>query len=157
MNERLESDKADILKGAVAGLVGGLVATGVKTLAEEVFPPRPPEAESPPVTAAKKVLGAERVEGREDSFEEAIHWTFGTLTGGVYGALAEEVPAAGAGYGLPFGVALFTSTHGTALPLLGLEGGPFRIPVGRQANELTTHLFYGLTADLTRRAVRRLL
>ena len=147
----------DVFKGALAGLIGGIVATAVKTLAEEVFPPRPPDAESPPVVAAKKIWGDERVEGREDEFEEAIHWTFGALTGSAYGAFVEVAPAASRGYGVPFGAALFTSTHGTALPLLGLEGGPFKIPLGRQANELTTHFFYGVAADLTRRGVRRLL
>ena len=160
MNERSNYQPGihinDVLKGALAGLIGGIVATGVKTLAEEVFPPRPPEATSPPVVAAKKVWG-ERVEGREDEFEEAIHWTFGSLTGSAYGALVELAPEASRGYGVPFAAALFTVTHGTTLPLLGLEGGPFKIPIGRQANELTTHFFYGVAADLTRRGVRRLL
>ena len=161
MNERSnhqpEIHIEDVLKGALAGLIGGIVATGVKTLAEEVFPPRSPETESPPVVAAKKIWGDEEVEGREDEFEEAIHWTFGSLTGSAYGALVEVAPEASRGYGVPFGAALFTVTHGTALPLLGLEGGPFKIPLGRQANELTTHFFYGVAADLTRRGVRRLL
>ena len=161
MNERSnyqpEIHIGNVLKGALAGLVGGIVATGVKTLAEEVFPPRPPDAESPPVIAAKKVWGDARVEGREDEFEEAIHWTFGALTGSAYGALVEVAPEASRGYGVPFGAALFTLTHGTALPLLGLEGGPFKVPLGRQANELTTHFFYSVAADLTRRGVRRLL
>ena len=149
--------QTNLLKGALAGLVGGLAATAVKSLAEEVFPPRPPDAKSPPVIVAEKLLGEERVEGREDTFEEAIHWSFGALTGSAYGVVAEAAPAASRGYGVPFGAALFTITHGTALPLLGLEGGPFKVPVGRQANELTTHLFYGLAADLTRRGVRKLL
>lgn len=156
-NDQFEVGVDDVLKGALAGLIGGIVATGVKTLAEEVFPPRPSDAVSPPVIAAQKVWGEERVEGREDAFEEAIHWTFGALTGSAYGALAEALPAASTGYGVPFGAALFTLTHGTTLPLLGLEGGPFKIPLGRQANELTTHFFYGVAADLTRRGVRRLL
>ena len=147
----------DVLKGAFAGLIGGIVATAVKSLAEEVFPPRPPDAVSPPVIAAQKVWGEERVEGREDAFEEAIHWTFGALTGSAYGALAEALPAASRGYGVPFGAVLFTLTHESALPLLGLEGGPTKVPLGRQANELTTHFFYGVAADLTRRGVRRLL
>ena len=147
----------NLLKGALAGLVGGLVGTAVKTVAEEYFPPRTPETESPPVVAAKKVAGAEAVEGHEDAVEQGIHWTFGVTTGMTYGALAEASPTLATGYGVPFGAALFAMTHGTSVHALGLEDAPTERPLSLQANEFTTHLFYGVAVDLTRRFVRKLL
>lgn len=158
--QRLEAggvSTEDLLKGALAGLVGGLVGTAVKTVAEEYFPPRTPDTESPPVVAAKKLAGADAVEGHEDAVEQGIHWTFGVTTGMTYGALVEASPTLATGYGVPFGAVLFAMTHGTTVHALGLEDAPTERPLSLQANEFTTHLLYGVAVDLTRRFVRKML
>ena len=144
-----------LLKGALAGAVGGLVGAEVKALAEKVFPPRPQGAESPPVKTAKKAIGAEQVRGHEAAAEEGIHWTFSALVGGAYGAMAEVAPAVSRFYGAPFGAVLFSLTHETALPLLGVASPSTQNSTKLQANELTTHLIYGLTTDVVRRTVRK--
>ena len=141
----------------MAGLVGGLVGTAVKTVAEEFFPPRSPSTESPPVVAAEKLVGTSVVTGHEDAVEQGIHWTFGVSTGMTYGALAEASPTLSAGYGVPFGAALFAMTHGSTVPALGLEDPPTERPVYRQTNEFITHLMYGVAVDVTRRFVRKML
>lgn len=158
---RLEHPKAspttteDVLKGFVAGMVGGLVGTAVKSLAEQVFPPRPPEQDSPPVIAAERVIGEPLSENQKQVAEQSIHWTFGTVTGGVYGALAEAVPQVSAGYGVPFSGVLFAAAHEAVLPALDLEEGVTEQPASEQINELITHVAYGLTTDLVRRYVRK--
>jgi len=159
--QRLNAERGvsteDLLKGALAGLVGGLVGTAVKSVAEEFFPPRAPSTESPPVVLAEKVAGAETVEGHEDAVEQGIHWTFGVTTGMTYGALVEASPRLSTGYGIPFGAALFAMTHGASVPALGLEDPPTERPLSLQTNEFVTHLFYGVAVDLTRRFVREML
>lgn len=155
--KRSQQVTSNLLKGLVAGMVGGLVGTAVKSLAEEVFPPRAPEQDSPPVIAAERVAGEPLTETQKQVAEQSIHWTFGTVTGGVYGALTEAVPQVGAGYGVPFAGALFVAAHEAALPALDLEGGITEQPASEQINELITHVAYGVTTDLVRRYVRKLL
>ena len=145
---------SNLSKGVIAGLVGGVVDSGLKALAEKPFPPRPESKDSPPVVLAQKVVGHKLSRREQGVAENAVHWSFGTLTGGVYGALVELEPRAAAGLGVPFGAALWVSTHETVVPALGLDAPPSQLPLRRQANELVTHLFYGLSLELVRRTVR---
>ena len=46
-------------KGLLAGLVGGLVATAAKSLAEKVYPPRTEGQPEPPDVLAEKIAGHE--------------------------------------------------------------------------------------------------
>ena len=145
---------ADLIRGVVAGMIGGVVGSGVKALAEKPFPPRPESKDSPPAVLAQKLEGHELSKREQEVAESTIHWVFGTLTGGVYGALAELEPKVKTGLGVPFGAALWLGTHETVVPALGLDAPPSRLPLRRQANELVTHLFYGLSLELIRRSVR---
>ena len=145
---------ADLIKGLVAGMMGGAVGSGVKALAEQPFPPRPESKDSPPVVLAQKVSGRELSKHEENVAQNSVHWTFGTLIGGVYGALVELEPRVGVGLGVPFGAALWAGAHGVAVPTLGLDAPPTQLPLRRQANELLTHLFYGLSLELVRRTVK---
>src|SRR4051812_47400476 len=66
--------------------------------------------------------------GQHLSFEEkqkggpVVHYTFGALMGGMYGALAEYSPAVRAGFGTGFGSALFAGADVIAVPALRLSG-----------------------------------
>jgi len=77
-----------LAKGLVAGLIGGIIATAAKSLAEKIYPPK---GESEP--------------------SETIHWTFGAAAGAAYGAIAEFYPAATAKDGANFGLTLAALTH----------------------------------------------
>ena len=144
----------NVLKGFAAGLIAGLVGTAVKSLAEKPFPPRPPEQDSPPVILTERILETSLSESEKEAAEKSVHWTFGTVTAGMYGAVAEIAPQASAGLGLPFGTALYMSTHGSTLPALGLERDQ---PAERRVNEYITHLMYGASVELPRKYVRKLL
>lgn len=93
----------------------------------------------------KKVAGA------------AVHYAFGTATGGLYGAVAEFAPEVTVGAGLPFGAAFWLVADETAVPLLGLSKPPTEYPVSTHVYALASHLVFGLTAELVRRAVRKAL
>lgn len=84
----------------------------------------------------------------------AVHYAFGTATGGLYGAVAEFAPEVTKGAGVPFGAAFWLVADETAVPLLGLSKGPSEYPLSTHAYALASHLVYGLTAEVTRRAVR---
>jgi len=87
----------------------------------------------------------------------AVHYAFGTATGGLYGAMAELAPQVTVGAGIPFGAVFWAVADETAVPLLGLAKGPTEYPLSTHAYALASHLVYGLTAELGRRAVRQVL
>jgi hypothetical protein len=89
--------------------------------------------------------------------QNAIHYTFGALSGSAYGALAEAFPAATAGMGTAAGAGLYLASHGSTLPLLRIQAPPWRLPRAAFAWELTSHLLFGAALELGRRGVRRIL
>ncbi|MGH9905793.1 MAG: DUF1440 domain-containing protein [Pyrinomonadaceae bacterium] len=182
-------DNEDVLKGLVAGLVGGLVASWTMNqfqaawtyLAKGFEKPhgaqamQPSEGQSPQqnpnqneqaqddatVEAAKAisegVFGHELKESEKRPAGAAVHYAFGTVTGGLYGAAAEVAPQVTTAAGLPFGAAFWLVADEIAVPALGLSKGPTEYPVSTHAYALASHLVYGATAELTRRAVRQAL
>lgn len=85
----------------------------------------------------------------------AVHYALGTGVGGLYGGVAEVIPEVTAGAGLPFGAAFWLVVDETAVPLLRLSKGPTEYPVSTHVYALTSHLVYGLTAELVRCALRK--
>jgi putative membrane protein len=142
-----------LAKGIVAGLIGGLAGTVAKTLVERMFPPRTRGEQEPQEALAGHELSPEA----RAMAAEGIHWRFGAAAGAVYGALAEYFPAATAKEGASFGMALEALTHETALPALGLSAEPEDQTTRERASEMTSHVVYGITTELVRRFVRKLL
>jgi hypothetical protein len=106
---------------------------------------------------SKNVFGHELQESEKEPAGAAVHYAFGTVTGGLYGALAEVTPQVTTAAGLPFGAGFWLLADEISVPLLGLSKGPTEYPVSTHAYALASHLVYGLTAELSRRAVRQVL
>ena len=104
---------------------------------------------------SKNVFGHELKESEEKPAGAAVHYAFGTLTGGLYGAMAEVAPQVTAGTGVPFGAAFWLAADEVTVPLRGLAKGPAAYPLSTHVYALASHLVYGATAELTRRCVRR--
>lgn len=102
-------------------------------------------------------FGHELKENEKQPAGTAVHYAFGTVTGGLYGALAEVTPHVTAGAGLPFGAVFWLVADEVAVPLLGLAKAPTQYPVSTHVYALTSHFVYGVTAELSRRAVRQIL
>ncbi len=113
------------------------------------------------VKAAKAISEAifgHKLEEREKrAAGAAVHYAFGTVTGGLYGAVAELAPEVTTGMGLPFGAAFWLVADETAVPLLGLSKPPTEYPASTHAYALASHLVFGLTAEIVRRALRNAL
>lgn len=103
------------------------------------------------------IFGHELKESEKRPAGAAVHYAFGAATGGLYGAVAEFAPEVTMGAGVPFGAAFWLVADETMVPLLGLSKGPSEYPVSTHAYALASHLVYGLTAEVTRRAVRNAL
>jgi putative membrane protein len=146
-----------IAKGFLAGLVGGLVGSGIKLIAEQVFPPRVAGQTAPPVVLAEQFAGHKLPEQDRQLALQGIHWVFGTLAGAVYGAIVEVEPSLGAWRGAAFGITLNRITHESILPRMGLAASPQNQPTQERISEWVTHAAYGVATDTVRRAVRRAL
>lgn len=157
--------KASWLRGALAGLAGGLLAAGAMSLAHRLVGAALPEPEVPPgqeatdstvevASAALRLVGRSLDEGDEPLAGTIVHYAFGAVVGAVYGAVAELVPRVTAVVGVPFGAAVWLGAHVITVPALGLAEPPPRRPPRKEAEELGLHLVYGMTTELVRRLLR---
>jgi putative membrane protein len=147
--------KRSLWKGFLAGAIGGLAGAAAKAAGEAVYPPRTLGQIAPPAVLLNRLSSQPLSEEEEEVSVQAIHWGFGALVGGVYGALAEYQPVVTGRIGADFGLALCGITHVSALPLLGLTESPENQTVREHASELVTHAVYGVTTEVVRRLVRK--
>jgi putative membrane protein len=86
-----------------------------------------------------------------------VHYGYGALAGGLYGAAAEIVPAVKKANGTLYGTALFFGGDEIAVPALGLSRSAVEYPLSVHANALASHLVYGFGTELGRRVMRAIL
>lgn len=179
-NGRTKSpDGTDLLKGLAAGLIGGLVASWTMNQFQSFTSKLAKEMEKP--QGAQKKKGEPRKKEEDDATVKAasaisegifdhkltkrekkvagptVHYAFGAITGGLYGAAVELAPIISSGAGLPFGAVFWLAADEAAVPALGLSKPPAEYPLSTHASGLASHFVYGLTTDIVRRAVRRAL
>ena len=87
----------------------------------------------------------------------AAHYAMGVASGAIYGAAAEVMPWTTVAAGLPFGAAVWVIADEAVVPALGLSREPTEYPASIHVYSFASHLVYGLTTELVRRAVRRTL
>lgn len=172
-------DGTDVLRGLAAGLIGGLVASWTMNqfqvftskLAKEMEKssggqkkkeePRKKEGDDATVKAASAIsegiFDHKLTKSEKKVAGPAVHYALGTLTGGFYGAAAELAPIISTGAGLPFGAIFWLAADEAAVPALGLSKPPTEYPLSTHAAALAAHFVYGLTTDVVRRAIRRVL
>ena len=170
-----ETSEAKILKGMLAGAVGGLVASWTMNEFQKVWAAaekritggkqghdegqqNSEDAEDATMKTADRISQA--LQGRHLTDEEkkkagpVVHYAFGALMGAVYGASVEVNPAANALAGIPFGAILFAAADEVALPVLGLSNKPAAYPLSTHVYGLVSHAVYGVTTETVRRIVR---
>jgi putative membrane protein len=180
MNDAAKQREGNVLKGLVAGLIGGLIASWTMNRFQDVWvkladhqddsdqssKPEPQQSNNEEQddttvrTASAISEGLFRhklTESEKKIAGSAVHYSLGTGVGGLYGAVAEVAPEITAGAGLPFGAAFWLVVDEGAVPLLGLSKGPTKYPLSTHAYALTSHFVYGLTAELVRRSVRKVI
>jgi uncharacterized membrane protein YagU involved in acid resistance len=164
-----EQNGPRLLSGVMAGVAGGLLASWVMNVFMERVNGhsgeeqnqangQPPKEDATMKTAdaiVSTVTG-----GRHLSFEErekggpVVHYAFGAIMGGIYGALAEYSPAATAGFGTAFAGALFAGADLIAVPALKLSESAAEAPASTLVAPFAAHLVYGVATEGVRRLVR---
>ncbi len=161
-------------KGLAAGVVGGVVASWAMDRFqywwlsfgggdELQLQQTPSDHQEEPATVKTASAISEEVFGHSLTVKEKeiagpiVHYAVGVTAGAVYGLAAEYEPDVTTLAGIPFGAAFCMVVDEGALPLLGLAKGPAAYPISTHAYALASHLVFGLTAEVVRRAVRRAL
>lgn len=164
-----KTDAGDVVKGAVAGLIGGLVASFVMSefqtllskLSEEEKKSKKKKEEPATVKAAgeisKAVFDHRLKKSEKEPAGEAMHYAMGATSGLIYGIASEIAPVTTVGLGIPFGAAVWLAADDVIIPALGLAKPATEYPLSTHTYALSSHLVYGLTTDLVRRGVRSLL
>jgi putative membrane protein len=151
----MTTHERSILKGALAGMIGGLAGAGAKVLAEKLFPPRVQGQTPAPVVLAEQVAGHALPPMQQEAAMHSIHWGFGAAAGAFYGAAVEVEPSISAWKGAAFGLTLNKLTHESILPKMGLVAAREDQPTQERVSEWVTHAVYGVFTDAVRRAVRK--
>jgi uncharacterized membrane protein YagU involved in acid resistance len=151
----------DYVKGFVAGMIGGLVGTGIKMIIDRSLPTAQPQEEHAAriqvIEGAKEVVDTDMDRNQEEIAQQALNIGFGAIVGGIYGVIVEAAPAVQAPAGVSFGAALWTAAHKIALPALGLTPKPLDDDLSLQAGQLGSHMAYGATVEIVRRGVRHVM
>jgi uncharacterized membrane protein YagU involved in acid resistance len=106
---------------------------------------------------AENILDTKLTKEERRTGGSAVHYAFGTLTGAAYGTAAELFPKTSIGVGAPFGAAFWLAADEVAVPLMGLSKPPTEYPASTHVSSFASHIVFGVTAELVRRAVRRAL
>lgn len=154
-----------ILKGAISGLIAGMIASWAMELFQEAWSSRRPLPNSggPPATEQAADLVAEATIDRPLTEKEkpvaasAIHYAMGGGSAAVYGALGEVLPIVRLGVGLPFGAAVWLLADEIAVPAAGLSGSPLETPAETNRYAFASHLVYGFVTETVRSVIRVLI
>ena len=171
MKKMRDRNNGDVVKGAVAGLIGGLIASFVMTkfqtlltaIAEGDKKSKKKGGGDEPATVkmAKKisetVFEHKLTKSEKEPAGEAVHYAMGATSGLMYGVATEITPMATLGAGLPFGAAVWVIADDVVVPALGFSKPATAYPLSTHAYALSSHLVYGLTTEVVRRTVRNLL
>ncbi len=91
---------------------------------------------------------------QKEKVAPVVEYAFGILCGGVYGLIAEYLPAATAGFGTTYGAVLFGGASEVVLPALGMVAMPQdRTPV-QHFGGLSGNVVYGAVTEGVRRVLR---
>jgi hypothetical protein len=177
-------DALDVWRGAVAGAIGGAVASSAMVLFNHLLgstgfgqqdrgrrkqhrrtdaKPNETDGTTSDEPASEKVASnvAEAISGEALSDRERkiggsiVHHAFGAAAGALYGAAAARMPALAAGGGLPYGALVWVAGPEVGLPLTGLSRRPSEYPPSRHVASLATHLVFGGTVEAVRRSMTR--
>ncbi len=169
--QRNRNDAGSILMNAVLGLVAGAAATFVMDkvsgylyeLEDEKtrkFEENLRGNEYPPEVMAEKiaeaVAGVELNKGRKEKYGNVVHWGYGIMWGGLFGALRDRAPLVGTAEGVGFGTGLWLIGDEVMMPLMGLSPSPTKFPWQNHARAAVNHVAYGATLGITHSLLRKL-
>ena len=101
---------------------------------------------------ARRVSGHGLSQQQRVSVLNPVHYSFGAAIGVLYVGVARRWPAVTRDLGVPAGLAIYGSTHASALPMLRVQEPPWKLPIAAVLWEGTSHAVFGLALESFRRA-----
>lgn len=133
-----------VARGLAAGAAGTAAMTAYQTAVMKI---RGTEGSDVPGQVAKKigegVLERDVPEHRMDMLNNAMHWTYGTSWGALYGVVQSSLHARPGRHGLLFG-ALVWGASLLHLPAMKLAPPVWEYPPTELALDVSYHLVYGV-------------
>lgn len=105
---------------------------------------------------SENVLDKPLPESEKQTAGSAVHYTFGTAVGAVYGGLSAVLPFVSAGRGMLYGTAVFVMADEIGVPAAGLSAPPTETPASSHAQAFGAHCVYGFVTDLVLRSLLRM-
>ena len=155
-----------ILSGLVASWVKAQVEAPMQQMGESWWPPEPgqkdlvgadpgghPERMPPAVIARSwwhRFTGGELDDQTAVQVQTVIHYGFGAGAGALYALVVRHFPGAARGLGAPAGAVLYGLTHGSLIPVAGVQPPPTRMPRASLFWEGGSHVVFGVATELTR-------
>jgi hypothetical protein len=158
-----ERSGPDPLRGALAGLVGGLVASAAMNGFQAAWQAAAGSStagrgEPATVQAAEKLaqsVGEAPIpEQSKSAAGNTVHYAFGAALGALYGLAAEYVPSVTAARGAAFGIGSMLLFDDAAVPAAGLGEPPTESSLRAHAYSAASHLVYGGALESVRRLIR---
>lgn len=149
--------KRSFAKGAVAGLIGGIVAIAARNAAENIYPPRKRRKPEPPTLVSRKNADRALAVEHRSLAQQSLRLGLGAAAGAAYGAAAEIYPAATSRQGASFGMALVALNRDRSLPILGRFTKSEPQTKREHTSELVSFVVFGVVTETVRRIVRRLI
>lgn len=163
----------NILKGIAVGLVASLIKSlaepPLQKLGEKIFPPEPYELKlrgadvtghpqnMPPAVLAKKVYYDTKHQelSEEDTLMamKGIHYALGAVIGVGYVLLVSRNRRFSMGEGVAAGVAVWAFTHGSTVPMLGLQAKVTDMPASWWVWEFGSHVVFGIGMEQGRKVL----
>ena len=144
-------------KGLLAGIIGGLAGTVIKSLVEHFLPVREVEQKSAQLEIvddlSTKITGSPVSVQNEELAEQLVNFPIGASVGAAYGYSKRDDEKLDIKAGIILGSSTWITTHETSLPILGLEPKPIDVPIKMQLNELFAHVLFGITVEVVRSSV----
>jgi uncharacterized membrane protein YagU involved in acid resistance len=165
----VQTTTGGVLKGAVAGLIGGLVAAFVMSEFQTVWnkfagqeKQSDGEKQEPATVKAAEMIvdnttDHQLTRDEKNAAGPLMHYAMGGTSGAIYGAASELMPMTHVGAGLPFGAAVWLIADDIVVPALGLSKPVTDVPLSKNVYALASHLVYGLTTEAVRGTVRNIL
>jgi hypothetical protein len=154
--------------GIAASWVKALSEPRLQKLFERVVPPTALEKElvgadpighpdrMPPAEVAdrldRRFGGRGLSQHRRVSVLNPAHYSFGAALGVAYVTAARRWPSVTSGLGVLAGLAIYASTHASALPIARIQQPPWKLPKSAVLWEGTSHVLFGLALEGFRRA-----
>lgn len=143
-------------RGFVAGVIGGIVAVGVKMIVDHYVAPGVEQMEDTladdMVNAAEGYAGVDLSDKQEVVAEAIIEVGMGALLGGVYGLVIEALPNGEQDKAAT--TSLLDTTKRLAGPALGLVPKAVKGVSGKHIESLAGNAAFGATLEIVRRTAR---